>query len=469
MAGTFMIGETKVRPGTYFNIQKAGVSQTIGADDGITAILFKSDFGPLGEAIEITPEEGYEKIYGTAGTTAAIKQVLSGGVKKCICCRIGKGGTQASVKLKGGTAATDALSVVAKYPGKKDFTITIREKVSDSTVKECIIYSGTKEFEKMEFDAGEDEVKSLSEAFVNSISFTCEVLSSATGIMEDVNQTAFTAGTDPTASVEEYSAGFAAAEVFRFNTICVDTEDAAVHKLLAAFLNRIFDAGQLALGFVAEKKTVPLEDRIAHAAAFNKENMHYVVNASVEESGEKVEGYLVAARVAGIIAACPSNKSATHQVVEGYTKLTDALTPTQIINAEKKGCLVLSTNTSGQVWIDSAINTLVTPADNQDDGWKKIRRTKTRYELIYRCNTQADNLIGKVDNDTNGRATVVSQLQSVLNSMVNEGKLVSGTVGENTVYTSDGDYAFFDISVVDKDSIEHIYLTYKFQFSSRVE
>ncbi len=100
---------------------------------------------------------------------------------------------------------------------------------------------------------------------------------------------------------------------------------------------------------------------------------------------------------------------------------------------------------------------------------RKSAEQKTRYELITRCNDQADSLIGKVDNDTNGRATVVSQLQGIVNAMVNEGKLVSGTVTENTLYTSDGDYAYFDISVIDKDSIEHIYLTYKFQFSSRTD
>ena len=70
--------------------------------------------------------------------------------------------------------------------------------------------------------------------------------------------------------------------------------------------------------------------------------------------------------------------------------------------------------------------------------------------------------------DVNGRATVVSQLQSVINAMINEGKLVSGTASENTTYPSDGDYAYCDIEVIDKDSIEHLYLTYKFQFSSRV-
>ena len=55
MAGTFIIGETKIRPGTYFNIQKVGGNQLAGADDGTTAVFFKSDFGPLNEVVEITP------------------------------------------------------------------------------------------------------------------------------------------------------------------------------------------------------------------------------------------------------------------------------------------------------------------------------------------------------------------------------------------------------------------------------
>lgn len=162
--------------------------------------------------------------------------------------------------------------------------------------------------------------------------------------------------------------------------------------------------------------------------------MHYVVNASAEISGEAVEGYLVAARIAGMIAACASNKSLTHTVVEGYTKLNDALTPTDISTAEQKGCIVLSTNTSGQIWIDSAINTLVSPADNQDDGWKKIRRTKTRYELITRCNDQADALIGKVDNDVNGRAiqgsitSLYSSVGAAINSAFAAGFTTTTTV-----------------------------------------
>ena len=49
MAGTFILGETKVRPGTYFNIQKKGGNATAGVMNGVTAVIFRADFGPLNE------------------------------------------------------------------------------------------------------------------------------------------------------------------------------------------------------------------------------------------------------------------------------------------------------------------------------------------------------------------------------------------------------------------------------------
>jgi hypothetical protein len=84
-----MIGETKVRPGTYFNIQKKGDGAAAGATNGITGVLFKSDWGPLNEAVEVSIDDGYEKTYGTDGTTDAIGLAFEGGAVTAICCRNG--------------------------------------------------------------------------------------------------------------------------------------------------------------------------------------------------------------------------------------------------------------------------------------------------------------------------------------------------------------------------------------------
>lgn len=49
MAGYFSLGENKIRPGAYFNVQKRGDETNFGAIDGIVAVLFKSSIGPLGK------------------------------------------------------------------------------------------------------------------------------------------------------------------------------------------------------------------------------------------------------------------------------------------------------------------------------------------------------------------------------------------------------------------------------------
>ncbi len=466
MAGTFILGEQKVRPGAYFNIQKKGDNTAAGAVNGVTAVIFRSDFGPLNIGMELSAEDGYEEVFGTGLTTDAIKQAINGGAKTIIACRVGNGGTQAAVSLPD-SEGNEAVTVSAKYPGEKEFSITVREKLTDSTMKECIIHIGIKEFEKVEFAAGEGEAAALVQAMSSSKNFKVQVVSGQEKAeLQNVSQGMFTGGTNPAVTAEDYSEAFVQVEAFDFNTICVDTEDTAVHLLLAEFINRIFDTGLLVQAVVAEKHTIDLETREAHAAAFNDEKMNYVLNAHINEQGTEIDGYQTAARLAGMIGACASNTSLTHTVIHGFSEIMERLTNSQIIVAEKRGCIVLSYNNAKQVWIDSAINTLITPADNQDEGWKKIRRVKTRFELIRRINITVDALVGKVDNDSNGRSTVVSQIQTVCDAMVSESKLVSCKAAESDTYTADGDSAWFDIDVVDKDSMEHIYLTFQFRFST---
>lgn len=471
MAGTFILGETKIRPGSYFNIQKKGGNAAASVMNGVTAVIFKADFGPLNTAVELDVSAGddYSKTFGTGLTTDAIREAVAGGAKTIIACRLGNGGSQGSIMLKDEDDA-EAVRITAKYPGEKEFTLTIREKLSDSTMKECIIYAGTTEFEKLEFEAGEGEAGALVAALASSRNFKAEaVKEKEKAVLAPVSQGEFTKGTNPQVTTGDYSNAFVQVEPYEFNTICLDTEDTAIHLLLQSFINRIFDAGSLCQAVVAEKHTVDLEVRQAHAASFNDEKMNYVLNAYIDEQGTEIDGYQTAARIAGMIGAAASNSSLTHTVINGFSEIKDKLTNTEIIAAEKRGCLVLTYNKAKQVWIDNAINTLITPADNQDDGWKKIRRVKTRFELIRRINTTTDDLVGKVDNDTNGRATVISQMQGVGDAMREEGKLVACTVTESSTYTSDGDSAWFDIDVIDKDSMEHIYLTFLFRFSTNEE
>lgn len=464
MAGYFQIGETKIRPGAYFNVQKRDDDNAFGAVDGVVAVLFRASMGPLGKVQVIEREDGYEDLYGTEGTTDTLREALCGGAQKLIACRVGSGGSSASVSLE---AVTGKVKVTARHPGKAAYSVTVREKLADTSRKECVVYIGTKEYEKINFAAGENEAQALVAAFAKSKNFTAELEENGEGAVTSVSQAPFTSGTDPTVTNGDYSKGLEEVEKYFFNTVCVDTEDKGVHELVSSFLDRIYTAGRFGIGVVAEKCSQDLEERLAAAAGFDKENMVYVLNASVATKAEELDGHQTAALIAGMIASCPSNQSLTHTVIDRYAKIKEPLTNSQYEKAIKNGGLALSYNTDDEVWIESANNTMIHTNETHDEGWKKIRRVKTRYELMYRANAQADALVGKVDNDINGRAIIVGKLQKICNAMVQEGKLISATVTESTEYIADTDSCWFNIDVIDKDSAEHIYLFYKFGFSTR--
>lgn len=462
MAGIFTDGVAEVRPGSYFTVGINDGTGVIGAKDGIVAVLFQGTFGPLGEVIELADSQGAYDIYGDGGKVDAVSLAFAGGAKTVLAVRVGSEGTASSVQL--GEIAT----VTAKYPGKRRFSITVKDSLTEEGCKQVSFYSGNKQLESYTVEKnGSTEGAALKAAMANSTRFTVKV--GTDGALEDVAQKEFTEGTDPTVNVESYEAGFKKLESVYCNAVCAATEDPAVHLLLKTFLDQAYDNGFFACGVAAELSSTDLETRIEHALMFNDEKMVYVLNAQADRMEEELNGYQVAAIIAGMYASYASNQTLTHKVLEPVSGLKEVLTSFQMTEAEQKGCLVLSKSPAGKVWVDNAINTLVELPEGKDAGWKKLRRTKTRFELMYRMNTTADSLVGKVDNDKNGRETVIAQLNEVGAAMVQEGKLTSCSVTEYPDKTANTDYAYFLIDVVDRDSLEHLYLYYNFVYSTSEE
>ena len=285
MAEYFQIPEagTKVRPGAYFNVDKNGDENLFGAIDGVVVAVFKAAFGPIDKVTIMERGDDYTTIYGDELTTDLIREAFYGGAKKVICCRLnGTGGTVASASL---TATTGKVKITAKHPGEMPLSVTVKNRLTDKDTKECIIYTGTTEFEKVYFAVGEDEAASLVKAFANSKNFTATLEESAKGVVANVNQTAFTGGKNPTITTANYSEAFSQAEKYFFNTICVDTEESAVHALLQAFLDRIYEAGQFGIGVIAEKDNKDIEERMSAASGYHGENMVYILNPKVPING----------------------------------------------------------------------------------------------------------------------------------------------------------------------------------------
>lgn len=467
MAGTFTIGEKKVRPGTYYRYENAGGVETVGAINGIAAVLLRSNWGPLNKVFEmdITMQNNVADYYGDDPHTQVIKEAFKGGATTVKVVRVGGAdGTNAKVELLN---EEDGKAVVleATYPGERAFTVSVRTNLI-TEARECIVYDGTQIFEKVSFAAGGNEAESLIAAFAKSKNFAAVKGDAPTGILKSVTQQEMTGGKNPDVQTEHYDVGMNALERTTWNCLCCDTDETAVHLLMQNFIEQSYQTGHLGMGVVAGLSKQDLDERMTTAASYNDEKCVYLLNGWNSSDGTVYEGYLAAARLCGMIAAFEANTSLTHTVITNAVSLTEDLTNGEITKAEQRGCVVLSLNDDDQVWIDSAINTLVTPDATQDEGWKKIRRTKTRFELMSRVNGTTDKLIGKVNNDVDGRSSVIATAQKVVNTMIAEKKLMdTSTVYEDSANPPEGDSAWFILAIDDIDSIEKCYLTYRFRFS----
>lgn len=470
MSGTFTIGEKKVRPGVYYRYENAGGVTTAGAINGIQAVVFQSNWGPLNEEfdMDVSMANNLGDYYGSGSGVKALEQAFKGGATTVRAVRVGTdSGTKSYIVLKN-TAETpaDAVRVEAAYVGNRPFTVSVRTNLITGQ-RQFTIYDGEEIFEQVTFEAGENEPQALVNALSKSKNFKAALVTTGvTGTLANLTQEAMTAGTNPTVTTNSYAKGTDALERYKWNCLTCDSDDAAVHILLQSFAESSYQTGHLGQICIAGTQSQDLTERMTTAASYNDEKVVYVPSGWLGSDGVEYEGYLAANRLGGMIAAFESNTSLTHTVIANAVSLLEPMTNGEIIRAEQKGCLVLSVNDEDQVWIDNAINTLVTPDANQDEGWKKIRRTKTRFELMDRLDTTCEKMVGKVNNDTDGRQTIMACGQKVLNEMIAEKKLMPGAaVYEDEGHPAEGDSCWFIVQADDIDSAEHIYFTYRFRYS----
>ena len=357
---------------------------------------------------------------------------------------------------------TAAVELSAKYPGDRDFTASIRTNLLTDQ-RQLFIYDGTEVFLSVTFAAGDDEAQSLVDALANNRHFAARKIH--TGELLDITQAALTGGVNPTVTTASYDKGTQILERYTWNVIVADTDEVAVKGILTSFVSQSYQTGRLGMACIAGQSSEDLENRMAFAASINDEKVIYLLNGWVGNDGTVYDGWRGAARIGGMVAASESNASLTHTVVSNALELIEPLTNGEITRGIQKGCLVLSLNSDDQIWIDAAVNTLVTLGTDQDEGWKKIRRTKCRFELMDRINATHDKLVGKINNNTDGRATLVAAAMKIINEMIAENKLVFGSyVEEDPGHPAEGDRCYFKLHILDLDSAEFIYNTFVFRF-----
>ena len=467
MAIFFKAGEVKNRPGVYQRHTNTGFSKATTAKDGICAIPIQATWGPLGKVLKNASEADLRNnygsgTYGTGFTVPAAAAMFDGGASTVYTYRLGTGGTAAKLELATG------LTVTAKYPGTMQISVAVQEKLGNATKKQFLVYVGTAQVEAWEFDADtKAEGANLIAATANSKYVIVTGEAATVGVLAVASGT-LTGGVDPAVTNEDYSKAFAALEPFYYNVVALDVnddEEMTLSHLMQEYLDAAYQLGKLGMAVVGEPTTVDFETRLAHAMAFNDAKVVYLGSGYLEGNTVK-DGALAICYTAGVIASTPSNQGITHKSIAGATDLCESRTFAEYEAAIAAGVLMISMSTDGYIWYDSGVNTLTNlETSTQDEGWKKIRRTKTRFEMIDRIDRALNPKVGRVSADTDGIADVIQTAQAVLNAMVTEGKLLTGaTFMEDPDNPHVGDSAWFIIQSDDIDSLEMIYLQYQFRY-----
>ncbi len=152
--------------------------------------------------------------------------------------------------------------------------------------------------------------------------------------------------------------------------------------------------------------------------------------------------------IAGLVASTPVNRSLTYAQVP-LDDVNKRLRNSEIVSALTAGSLVL-VNDGEKVKIESGITT----------SGLKIRNAMARVSIATDIEkTARDNYIGKINNDEDGQAALMSAIKVYLETLEANGVLTDIVVTLDPTRPSVGDQVFLAISYRELDSMERIFLT----------
>ncbi|OJF16827.1 MAG: phage tail protein, partial [Bacillaceae bacterium G1] len=369
MAGqTFLLGEQKIRPGTFVRVTNIGEPSIVTGAQGVAAAVIKASWGPLNKVVtleglnEVTPNFGYGR------GPDVLRDLFRGGARRVLAVRVGNGGLPATITLKD-TEETEVVKLDTLYETSRAFKVTLRDSL-DITKRQLLVYDGTTLLETINFDKGDAEPDALVDA-VNgsSVYLKATKLVDGNGKLAAVTDQQLMVGSDPTVTGESYVNGFTHLEAEAWNILTVDSEEPSVHAAVQAFVYSMIADGKRVFSVIGEPTSVSLDTRMQNSRSFNDPAIVYVGNGFVA-SGEVVEGARAAARVAGEILRSNYTASLTHHVIQGATDIVGKLTNAQIEKAIQSGMLVFTPNPNGQINIEYGITTFITPTADYDEGWR---------------------------------------------------------------------------------------------------
>lgn len=476
--GTWENTNQPVLPGLYMNFKAAAASAIQGGSRGTVLVPVKANWGPVREFVEIGSEAAIAKVFSADtldGATAypSLYLALLGSPKKLLAYRLADNtAAAASVTLQSTDASPAAvLQLTAKYPGSRGngFTVTVQPSLGEPGAKELRLYEGAKLLDT--YKSPDGTAAALAEQINRdgSNAWIEAKLLGEGGIPADISGAAFTGGASGSGKLTnaDYIALQEAAEGQSFDVLALDyAADAALLQSFAAWVKRLRAEGRGVIAVFGgsasddvSKEAVKLAS--ARSLALNHEGI-VNVGTGVRLAGTDYSSAQTAAYVAGLIAGQRLNQSATYAVTP-FEDVTRRWTRSEQEEAVKNGVFLLFFD-GRQVKALRGINSLVTPAEGQNNAWKKIRSIRVMDAINADLQRAAEGTyIGRVNNTEEGRLALIGAVKEYL------AQLSLSSVIEPNGYDVILDPAYYGDSAVNKPEPDQVFLQWNVKLTDVME
>lgn len=419
--------QNKRLPGAYVNFKARKEQKALVSGEGIPSLMLQGQTLAAPGFHLVNQGTDLAKLFGTTAKIAYVAEALAVASKVLVYVPASTGGTKA-------TGTEGGLTVTAVKEGAEGNKLVVK-----------IINNGpnvtvTTVLDNAQVDSQDVQANQLPAA--NDYVTFSGTLPSGGASQEQIQLSGGADGSIDN-SVDKFIAELSKQD---FRVVAYGTDTADDKKKLVAAVKEWRNEGRAIVAV------------INNYAEANNEGIISVDNGVTLADGTKLTSKEAIYRVAALSATAGS-KSLTHAEYVGAIDC-DAKTPQEIAQAIEKGNIVFRVF-RGRVLIAQDVNTLVTPADGQNDDFKKNKLVRTM-DIIGEA-IQAvfvENFVGQVVNDIDGRELFKQHLiVRVLDPLVAQSALTYSADDIKVTEGSQKEAILVTLGVKLADAMEKLYVT----------
>lgn len=418
-----------IRPGFYNRFKAAALKRIQPGKRGIIAMPVKANWGPVKTIVSITSEKDLISNFGNNMSYTAYKLgrlALLGQPKELLLYRLVDGNEEvASITLKDTTATpVDVLKIDTKYPTSREFNITVRTNIVDSSKKDIVLYEGTTQVYVFVALAGTiaDVVASINSNQEN-LWIDATKIADGNGSLASISNQPLAGGNAGTSAVtnDKYIDAMAAFESVKFNGFCLDgVTDSALQTSVKSWVERNRKNGKKIRAYLGGSKEETVAEANNKSKSFNYEGIHYVGAA-----GGILDGVdYTPAESACYIAALGEGQDLKESLCNASTafqNVTKNLTDEEIKSTLQAGTIILRYD-DGAVVIEDDVNTLKSYGSDQNETWGYLRAIKFMDAVDEDTSLTGNRqYVGKVSNGRTGQLAVLSALKQYFETLESDG------------------------------------------------